>query len=93
MSANKVSVVIEKDEFGYYAYAPELEGCHTQGDTLEELMANMKEAVDLYVETLSDDGKKELLSKEIFNTAITTHLPHKNSTGQAISDSLHEDGG
>ncbi|MFI5253050.1 MAG: type II toxin-antitoxin system HicB family antitoxin [Bacteroidota bacterium] len=53
MSSNKVSVVIEKDEFGYYAFARELDGCHTQGDTLEEVMTNMKEAIDLYVETLS----------------------------------------
>ena len=40
----KVSIVIEKDDFGYYAYSPELEGCQTQGDTFEEVMANIKEA-------------------------------------------------
>ena len=32
----KVSIVIEKDEYGYYAYSPELEGCQSQGDSLEE---------------------------------------------------------
>ncbi len=45
----KVNVVIETDEEGYYAYAPELEGCHTQGTTLEEVMANIREAVELYL--------------------------------------------
>ena len=52
----KVSIVIEKDEYGYYAYSPELEGCQTQGDSLEEVIANIKEAIELYLETLS--GKK-----------------------------------
>ena len=48
----KASIVIEKDEHGYYAYCPELEGCQTQGDSLGEVIANMKEAIELYLETL-----------------------------------------
>ena len=32
MRVYKVSVVIEKDEDGYFAYCPELQGCYTQGD-------------------------------------------------------------
>jgi predicted RNase H-like HicB family nuclease len=48
----KISVVIEKDDYGYYAYCPELEGCQTQGDALGEVMANIKEAIELYLETL-----------------------------------------
>ena len=57
----KVSVVIEKDEYGYYAYSPELEGCQTQGDSLEETINNMKETIELYLETMSDDEIKEAL--------------------------------
>ncbi len=45
----KVSVVIEKDEHGYYAYPPDLEGRQTQGDTVNEVMVKIKEAVELYV--------------------------------------------
>jgi predicted RNase H-like HicB family nuclease len=63
--SHKVSIVIEKDEHGYYAYSPELEGCQTQGDSLEEAIENAREAVALYLETLSDEEIKELLSKEI----------------------------
>ena len=48
----KVSTVIEKDEHGYYAYCPELPGCQSQGDTLEEAIANIKEAIELYLETI-----------------------------------------
>ncbi len=50
----KFNVVVEKDEYGYYAYCPELEGCQTQGDTLEETLDNIKEAIELYLTTLSD---------------------------------------
>ncbi|MDI6760695.1 MAG: type II toxin-antitoxin system HicB family antitoxin [Candidatus Brocadiaceae bacterium] len=48
----KASIVIEKDEHGYYAYCPELEGCQTQGDSLEGVITNMEEAIELYLETL-----------------------------------------
>ncbi|MBI2412493.1 MAG: type II toxin-antitoxin system HicB family antitoxin [Deltaproteobacteria bacterium] len=69
----KVSIVIEKDEHGYYAYCPELEGCQTQGDTIDEVMANMKEASGLYLEALSDDEKRDYLKKEIFVSAFEIH--------------------
>jgi len=68
--SQKVSVVIEKDEYGYYAYCPELEGCQTQGDSIEEVMENIKEAVELYLETLSEDEIKEAMSKEILTTSL-----------------------
>lgn len=70
----KVSVVIEKDEYGYYAYCPELEGCQTQGDSLEELLNNIKEAIELYLETLSKDEIKTLLSKEILTTSLEVQV-------------------
>ena len=52
----KVTVVIERDD-GYYAYGPELEGCQTQGDTFEEVVANAREAIALYLETLSGEER------------------------------------
>ena len=73
MSYN-VSIIIEKDDFGYYAYSPELEGCQTQGDTLEEVIANMKEAIELYIETLAEEDRKAFLSKEILTTTLEVHI-------------------
>jgi predicted RNase H-like HicB family nuclease len=70
----KVSIVIEKDEYGFYAYSPELEGCQTQGDSLEEVLANIKEAIELYLETLSEEEIKEALSKEILTTALEVQV-------------------
>ena len=50
----KVGVVIEKYDNGYYAYSPELKGCQTQGDSFEEVMSNIREAIELYLETLPE---------------------------------------
>lgn len=70
----KVSIVIEKDECGYYAYCPELEGCQTQGDSIEEVMANIKEAIELYLGTLSGEEIKEAMSKEILTTSLEVQV-------------------
>ncbi len=50
--ATKYHVLVEKDEDGWYVGSvPELPGCHTQGQTMEELMVNIREAIELYLET------------------------------------------
>lgn len=49
------TIVIEQDEDGIYvASVPELEGCHTQAKTLDELRVRIKEAIQLYLEVESD---------------------------------------
>ena len=53
----KVNVVIEKDDYGYYACSPEFEGCQSQGDSYEEALANIREAVELYLETLEENAR------------------------------------
>jgi predicted RNase H-like HicB family nuclease len=70
----KVNIVIETDDEGYYAYAPELEGCHTQGTTLEEVMANIREAVELYLATMDVEERKRRLSKEILTTSVEVNI-------------------
>jgi predicted RNase H-like HicB family nuclease len=70
----KVGIVIERDDHGYYAYCPELEGCQTQGDSFEEVMANIKEAIELYLETLPEEEIKASLSKEILTTSVEVRL-------------------
>lgn len=61
----KLSVIVEKDRFGYHAFCPMLDGCHTQGRTLEEVLYNIREAIELYWDTLSEEEKRDLLSKEV----------------------------
>ena len=58
-------VLMEDETGGYVALVPTLPGCHTQGDTLAEVMENVKEAIDLYMETLTDREKKETLKQKV----------------------------
>lgn len=46
-----------QEEGGYYVYAPDLPGLHTQGDSLEEATANAEEALALYVEGAREEGR------------------------------------
>lgn len=45
---------VNKEDKGYWAGCIELEGCHSQGDTLEELKANIEEALNLYLDEPSN---------------------------------------
>jgi predicted RNase H-like HicB family nuclease len=46
------TVIIEKDEDGFYVGSvPALRGCHTQGRNMDELLSNVKEAIELCLET------------------------------------------
>lgn len=51
-----VWVCIEKAEHNYSAYAPEVPGCASAGDTVEETRANMIEALQLHFEGMLEDG-------------------------------------
>src|ERR1039458_2152633 len=78
----KISVVIEQDEHGCYAWCPELKGCQSQGDTVEETLANIREAIELYLETLTDEERSAALSREILTDRKSTRL---NSSHLGIS--------
>ena len=57
MADYKYTVIVERDEDGVYiASAPVLQGCHTQGDTYEEALENIKDAIKLYIESLREVG-------------------------------------
>jgi len=50
----RFTAIIELDEDGYYVGSvPELPGCHTQAQTLKTLMERIREAIELYLETVS----------------------------------------
>ena len=58
-------VLLEDETGGYVAIVPALPGCHTQGDTLAEVMENVKEAIDLYWETLTQQEKRDLMKEKV----------------------------
>lgn len=52
----KLKVVLEKsDQGGFTVYAPSLPGCISEGETEEEALANIREAIELYLEPVEDD--------------------------------------
>ena len=52
----KLRIVFEaSDEGGYTVYVPSLPGCISEGNTKAEAMANIKEAIELYLEPVEDD--------------------------------------
>jgi predicted RNase H-like HicB family nuclease len=58
MKTYRFAAVIEKDEDGYYAFCPELQGCCTSGETFEEARANLTDAIRLHVEDRLADGEE-----------------------------------
>ncbi len=54
----KLSVIIEKDEDGYYAFCPELQGCYTQGEDYEEVLKNIVDAMKLHIKDRILNGEK-----------------------------------
>lgn len=55
-------VIIERDEDGYYVgEAPQLRACYSQGRTLDELMANMKEVIELCLEEEGEEVPPEFV--------------------------------
>ncbi len=63
------SIYIEKGEdFGYVAHCPAIPGCHSQGETLEEVIANIRDAIRGCIEALGKDlltPPKEALVVEV----------------------------
>lgn len=53
MQAYRYTVIIEREEDGgFHAFCPALPGCHTQGESLEETLINIREAIRVYLESL-----------------------------------------
>ena len=70
MTKYRLSVVIEKDADGYFASCPELQGCYSQGDTYEEAMANIKDAMHLHLEDRLEAGETIKLPESITLTSL-----------------------
>ncbi|MFA4850009.1 MAG: type II toxin-antitoxin system HicB family antitoxin [Methanoregula sp.] len=66
----RFSVVIEKDDDGYTAFCPELQGCYAQGETYEEVLANIKDAIHLHLDDRIESGEKILQAQLINLTTV-----------------------
>jgi len=54
----KYAVVIEKGETGYGAYAPDLPGCVAAGETREEVLRLIHEAIEFHIQGLKEEGER-----------------------------------
>lgn len=74
MKRYRLSVVIEKDADGYFAFCPELQGCYTQGGSYEEALENIKDAIRLHLEDMIKSGEDipivESISLTSFEVAV-----------------------
>ena len=70
------NAIIEKDDYGYFAFVPNLKGCVSQGDTMEEALSNIKEAIKLYIETLEPDELSPLVKQDYFIAPVEINIAH-----------------
>jgi predicted RNase H-like HicB family nuclease len=66
--AYSLPIVIEKDEDGYVVECPVLPGCYSQGDSLDEAMANIQEVIELIAG--EEDCKKILRGYQANNVSF-----------------------
>jgi predicted RNase H-like HicB family nuclease len=67
----KYAVVIHEDpQAGYWAEVPALPGCYSQGETIEELMANVREAIAGVLEVMKEQGKQPEPNIQILDVAV-----------------------
>ena len=51
-------IVIEADADGYFVSCPSLQGCYSQGDTYEEAIENIRDAIRLHIEDRIANGEE-----------------------------------
>ena len=52
----KYAVIVEKGESGFGAYVPDLPGCIAAGESREEVIKQIQEAIEIHIDGLKDDG-------------------------------------
>lgn len=57
-----IDIVLHKEGNGYWAEVPALKGCYSQGDTIEELKENIKEAITAWFSVDVSDNDGEVIS-------------------------------
>jgi len=61
MKKYNIPIVVEQDKDGYYVFCPVFQGCYSQGDTYEDALKNIHDAIKLYIEdVLAEKGEIEI---------------------------------
>jgi predicted RNase H-like HicB family nuclease len=59
------AIIHQAEEGGYWAEVPALPGCITEGDTLEEVLDNLKDAIEGWLEVANESRQPEPMSKVV----------------------------
>lgn len=70
MKNYRFPIIIEKDEDGYFALCPSLQGCFTQGETYEEALMNITDAIRLHLEDRLAEGEEISQPESVSLTSI-----------------------
>ncbi len=82
MARRTFTVVIEKDEDGFYvASVVELPGCHTQARSLDELMRRIEEAIELYLDAVGEMPGGEVVGVQF----VTVDVKEARASSASIS--------
>ena len=65
-------VVFEAEEGGFWAEVVELPGCVAQGESLDELIHNAMEAIDVFLETMIEEGEQPIKDRHFGTLELTT---------------------
>jgi predicted RNase H-like HicB family nuclease len=63
-------VVHEAEEGGYWAEVPALPGCVSQGETMDELLANIREAIQARLDTEPVDGASQAEPRQVVELTL-----------------------
>ena len=67
----KFTVVVHPEpEGGYWGEVPALPGCYSQGETVEELLTNLKEAIGVTLDVMREDGRSPEPNVQVLELAI-----------------------
>jgi predicted RNase H-like HicB family nuclease len=67
---NYAVVIHEDPEGGYWAEVPALPGCYSQGETVDELIANVREAASGVLEVMQEQGRQPEADVQILEIAV-----------------------
>lgn len=92
----KISLLSEEDGGGYFVEVPDLPGCMTDGDTLEEALCHAQEAIETWLEAAKKIGRdipetKYYSSEERYSGKLTLRMPkalHKELVERAAEENV-----
>lgn len=64
------TIIVEKDSNGYFAYCPQLQGCYSQGESYEEALKNIEDAVKLHLEDRKEEHESWKEPQQVNVTAL-----------------------